>query len=185
MSKVTRRYFWCDAPSPLHGVLEAELARHASFHEEAMGLVADTGASGYAKNYFSVTGLVFAKDGPPLDAGIHWKKIGHVSEGDAYFMPKQNTKAGRALFGKIKNLRPVNVGDAISRAAGLYVMTWCGNYMYHTTAGNKDGRIFVSIPVGGDGDHFPEIPAYLIECQKWELDRWFDVGRDGVEGGGA
>lgn len=184
MSAVVKRYFWCDAPSPLHEAKGQAFARAEAKRKVAASLAERVGAESFASNRDDlIRGFVFSSGSPPEGGGIQWKKLGHTREGEAYWMPKRNTKTGRQLFAEIAAFRGVNVADEILRASDLLIATFAEPYMYWSTAGWRDGRIFVSIPQGGSGDPFPAIPDYLTECEKWEVDRWFDLGRQGVEGG--
>lgn len=181
MSTVVRRYFWCDAPSPLHEAKENADSRDAAASEKAMKLAVEVGAETYACSQRGFLGFIFAGGSPSDDHAMSWKKKGYVSTGEAYYMPQRNTKAGRLLFEKLGSIGLVSVANEVLRAADLLIMTFAEPYMHSSTAGWKDDRIFVSIPQGGCGDPFPKIPDYLTECEKWEMERWFSVGRKRAE----
>lgn len=175
-----RRYFWCDAPSPLHDVLADQNAKREEAFARLDALAKSVGAKCMAAKGGIVYGFVFADT--PKNGDVHWKCMGRTHDGDEYYLPKKNSKAGKELANVVAKERFPDPRDAIAHASGLHIMQFSGRYMNSTTAGWRDDRIFVSVPCGGQGDKFPEtIPAYLTECKEWEMKRWFDVGREDVE----
>lgn len=184
MSNIPRRYFWCDAPSPLHVAFDAAEAKYLALRAEVMELAKQIGAKDVASNSrIAVAGFIFAGQ-PPEPA--KWSKQGRTDEGSCYYLPKKNWKEGKELAAKIAAFKPVNVPAAIVAAAGMSHSVWSGRHIGFTTAGLKDGRIYISLPVdvtrNADQNPAPEIPAYLTECAEWEMKRWFAIGRKGVEG---
>lgn len=172
------RYFWCDAPSPLHDVLASANAEREKAFADLDALAKSVGAKCMAAKGGTVYGFVFAST--PKNGDVHWKFMGRTNDDDEYYMPKKNSKAGKELAARVAKARFPDPRDSIVAASGMNIMQFSGRYMNLTTAGWKDERIFLSVPFGGQGDKFPEtIPAYLTECKEWEMKRWFDVGREG------
>jgi hypothetical protein len=176
------RYFWCDAPSPLHEEFKVAHAAQNEAVTRARELAKSFGAEAPAINMGGfLRGFVFAE--PPPEVGpYYWHRAGKTSDtGGTYYVPRRRTKVGKQLDSSMLKrwFRPI--GDCIVARAGLYIMRYGDGSMNYTTAGWRDGRIFIQIPSGGSGDEFPKIPAYLTECKQWEMDRWFDLGRAAVE----
>lgn len=187
MSNIPRRYFWCDAPSPLHVAFDAAEAKYLALRAELLALAEQIGATDVASNNrIAVAGFIFDGD-PPEPA--KWTKQGRTDAGSSYYLPKKNWKGGKELAMKLAAFKPVDISEAVVVASGLSYTVWSGRYMSYTVSGMKDDRIFISLPVdvtrNDDQNPAPEIPAYLTECAEWEMKRWFAIGREGVEGGAA
>lgn len=173
------RYFWCDAPSPLHDVMEPATKAAQDMHKRCMALVKRVGGDGYAGTAGDMGGVTFKGEPPATE--VHWKHVGRTKEGHKYYWPKRNSKAGKALYAEMRAMKAPAVGDVVTKASGLFIMRFSGRYMLKTVAGWKDGRIFIRVPDCGDGDKFPKVPDYLNECASWEMDRWFAEGRPSKE----
>jgi len=174
-----RRYFWCDAPSPLHEELDAAQKRHtvavASIEEMARRLGAEHFVS---RGDGFVSGFVF-KSQPKSG----WKLAGETKSGDVYYVPMRTSREGRELARRMSMRWYETIEQALVRASGMSRDVIQGRYFCHTGAGFKDGRIFISVPAGKaecGGDKFPKIPKYMMECKEWEMQRWFDLGREGI-----
>jgi hypothetical protein len=173
---INNRYFWCDAPSPLHDLLAEHNAKSYAFFAELDVLAKSIGAETFVGRS-RVEGAVF-KDAPDLKA---WRLMGKTPDGQRYYMPARNTKERKELARKLGGM-VIPSHQSIVHKAGLHWMAIDGRYMQESGFGMRDGRIFIRIPFNGEveangGKAGPEIPAYLTECKEWEYKRWFDEGR--------
>lgn len=182
MSAPERRYFWVDAPSPLHEAFDAANEKAAADVATINAFATSIGATSFAGADGFVYGFIFAT--PPANcAPYFWRLAGKTGSGDKYYGPSQRTKEGKSLATRMSARWYAVVGHELVRASGMQRHVVSGRYMHQTTAGWKDGRIFVCVPGAGEGDAFPAIPGYMTECKEWEKSRWFDVGRASIEGG--
>lgn len=177
MSEEKRRYFWCDAPSPLHEVLQKA---HADANESIAAirsLARSFGAKAFAGRDGFVSGFIF--DGDPPSSVYQWKKAGACGDGNVYYIPQKRSREGKELSRRMSMRWYEPAREAVVYASGMSVDVIVGRYFCRTSCGFKDDRIFLSVPVSDQ--EFPDIPNYLIECKEWEMKRWFDLGRAGVE----
>lgn len=177
MSDQDYRYFWTDRPSPLHELLDAHLDALKEARRLASDLANEIGATN-AVGRSCIEGFIFDKK--PDDS---WTYAGSNNAGEKFYKPKRNSKAGRALSERMKAIK-IPTSEQILRKADLYHMLFRGRYMCHSTIGWRDDRIYVVLPVadsmvGCDMDDAKPVvaPDYLTECKKWEMDRFFDEGR--------
>ncbi len=168
-------YYWCDAPSPLHELIEKFKADKAAAFEQARKLAKEVGATN-AVGRQRIEGFLFKKT---PEVGSMWR-VGGVGPDGRFYAPRKNIKAGRALAERMAAIR-IPTAESLLREAKLWHMTFKGRYMHHSTIGWKDDRVFVVLPktesmCNGKEKAIKE-PPYLTECKKWEMDRWMDEGR--------
>jgi hypothetical protein len=175
-----RRYFWCDPPSPLHSVLESAKEKRAAAIQSIRDLAKSLGGTGsFADNRDGfVLGFVFAE--PPNPSA--WKHAGTFDNGAKYYVPTKRSKEGRELAARMSRRWYSTISDELVSASGMNRDVIQGHYFCHSGAGYKDDRIYIAVPSGDagvGGDRFPKIPNYMTECKEWEMQRWFDLGREG------
>lgn len=181
----TRRYFFCDAPSPLHSAKSESVTKRNAALKEADELAKSVGAENVlVRESGRISGFVFAAP-PAVGKPYHWRPAGKTDQGEKYYVPSRRTKEGRQLAEKISKPWFRSDVGAVVHASGMHIMQLSKFHMLETTAGWRDDRIFISVPNTGDGDPFPLVPDYLTECQEWEMMRWFAEGREKVCGGAA
>lgn len=184
MGAVIKRYFWCDAPSPLHEARERYLQERRAALERAEALAKSVGGVRAVFRYPHMVGVAFMA----APNAAHWKKQGCL-DGVHWYAPMRVTKemrqvgAGMSRVGAPK-IESVVEGHGLSRMRAGVEDGRC--YMYRTSVAWKDDRIFVVVPTGGeDADESElEVPDFLTECRSWEMDRWFDEGRQPPGGAG-
>lgn len=170
---IVERYFWCDAPSPLHDSFNAINAKRQEVAKAANALAKSHGAK-FAVGRRQIEGFVFAKE--PDQA--KWKFEGKNPEGERYYFPKKLSKDGKALAKALCALKIPSPQSILSEHK-LEWMACSESYMHQSALGYRDGRIMVRIPFGGEGNSTPgpKIPAYLSEWKEWEYKRWMAEGR--------
>lgn len=174
MGNVTYRYYFADRPSPLHEALDQVRKERDECMKQARPLMESVGACNMTARGSLFEGFTFAA-APPADK---WIPAGQDSAGHIVYRPRRNTKAGRDLAAAVKALRLPEYKRAL-KDTKLEQMVCVGGYVYFSTIGFRDERIFVGIPESDEegADAPPPIPEYLVECKKWEMERFFDLGR--------
>lgn len=159
------KYYFADAPSPLHVARDAYLAKRQSAVENARSFCNDVGATDVFHDTYSghITGVAFTDE-----PGKDWRQVSSGS-----YMPKRNSSSGRVLAERVSALRIPQARDILPPELECSQIN--GRYMSRSWVGWVGERIFVTIPFGGEGDPFPtEIPDYLKECKRWELEKYRD-----------
>lgn len=169
MTEEERRYFYTDGPSPLHEARDRVVLHRKAAAERADELRLEVGAAN-AVGRGGVEGFVFDRTPDPK----HWRLLQlKAPDGKKVWAPKRNTKAGKQLSDRMRTCGFSSPNDILHKT-GLDIMRVTARYMLRSSAGWYGDRIFVSIPNDGSGDDFPEIPPYLTECKRWEMEKFID-----------
>ena len=107
MSKPDRKYFLAGGESE-RKVRDFFRRRQDGFRE-ANAIADEVGGSGAAVGY-GVAGIVFEGEVPK-----GWARKGTTKDGAAYFLPVRRSKAGKALFSRIREVRVPEARDLHSQ----------------------------------------------------------------------
>lgn len=183
-SPITKRYFWSDAPSPAHELIAAISEHNNSAYAEAKASI-DTLTKLDTKPVYRGSQLAgFLAKADLLPSFI--RKDG-TCEGEPIYVPYGRTTHANSLRNTFRQAKNRMTSDGIVSSLGLAWMVVDTQTMrfFRSAGGWRDDRFWVQIPFGGEdqnsGKAGPDIPGWLTEAREWEMKRWFDIGRAGVE----
>lgn len=172
MSDNERTWYYADEPSPLHEARDKANALHAEVVEKIKALQKELGAEQVVQRGSRISGFTFPDDKAPAN----WKR-GEDMGGRPVFYPKKVGAENKKLATRI-SLLVIPDSTIIAGMVGLERMAFHGRYLYRTTVGWRDKRIFVGIPKFDGGDPMPTIPDWLTECPAWAKDKYIETGED-------